>query len=333
LKQFNPLGTALVKETEWKAGDLLIQTELANTFMQIRDKGRAGFYEGEIADYIVAEMKRGSGLITKRDLCEYQSAWRKHVTGMYKGYKMITMPPPSNRGIALVQLLNAVAPYPISRWGHNRDSTVRLIVEAERRVYADRSEYLGDPDFYTVPKEQLLNYAYQQKRMETFSWDYATASSAVKPGRLVGKESEETTHYSIVDADGNAVSVTTTINLAYGSKVVVKGAGFLLNNEMDDFSVKPGSPNAFGVTGGIANAIAPGKRMLSSMTPTIIEKDKKLYMVVGTPGGSTIITSVFQTILNVLEFGQDMQQAVTSKRFHHQWFPDAVFTEENVFDA
>jgi len=333
LKQFNPLGTALVKETEWKAGDLLIQTELANTFMQIRDKGRAGFYEGEIADYIVAEMKRGSGLITKRDLFEYQSAWRKPVTGMYKGYKIITMPPPSSGGIALVQLLNAVAPYPISKWGHNRDSTVRLIVEAERRVYADRSEYLGDPDFYTIPKEQLLNYAYQQKRMETFSWDYATASSAVKPGRLVGKESEETTHYSIVDADGNAVSVTTTINLAYGSKVVVKGAGFLLNNEMDDFSVKPGSPNAFGVTGGIANAIAPGKRMLSSMTPTIIEKDKKLYMVVGTPGGSTIITSVFQTILNVLEFGQDMQQAVTSKRFHHQWFPDAVFTEENVFDA
>ncbi|WP_353132797.1 gamma-glutamyltransferase [Pseudopedobacter sp.] len=333
LKQFNPLGTALVKETEWKAGDLLIQTELANTFMQIRDKGRAGFYEGEVADYIVAEMKRGSGLITKRDLFEYQSAWRKPVTGMYKGYKIITMPPPSSGGIALVQLLNAVAPYPISKWGHNRDSTVRLIVEAERRVYADRSEYLGDPDFYTVPKEQLLNYAYQQKRMETFSWDYATASSAVKPGRLVGKESEETTHYSIVDADGNAVSVTTTINLAYGSKVVVKGAGFLLNNEMDDFSVKPGSPNAFGVTGGIANAIAPGKRMLSSMTPTIIEKDKKLYMVVGTPGGSTIITSVFQTILNVLEFGQDMQQAVTSKRFHHQWLPDTVFTEKDVFDV
>lgn len=333
LKQFNPLGTALVKETEWKAGDLLIQTELANTFMQIRDKGRAGFYEGEVADYIVAEMKRGSGLITKRDLFEYQSAWRKPVTGMYKGYKIITMPPPSSGGIALIQLLNAVAPYPISKWGHNRDSTVRLIVEAERRVYADRSEYLGDPDFYTVPKEQLLNYAYQQKRMETFSWDYATASSAVKPGRLVGKESEETTHYCIVDADGNAVSVTTTINLAYGSKVVVKGAGFLLNNEMDDFSVKPGSPNAFGVTGGIANAIAPGKRMLSSMTPTIIEKDKKLYMVVGTPGGSTIITSVFQTILNVLEFGQDMQQAVTSKRFHHQWLPDTVFTEKDVFDV
>lgn len=333
LKQYNPLGTALVKDAIWKRGDLLIQTELAHTFEQIRDKGRAGFYEGEVAEHIVAEMKRGNGLITKKDLTAYKSAWREPITGMYKGYKIITMPPPSSGGIALMQLFNSVAPYPVSKWGHNQDSTVRLIVEAERRVYADRSEYLGDPDFYTVPKKALLDYEYQQQRMKTFSWNYATASSAVKPGKLTGKESEETTHYSIVDKEGNSVSVTTTINLAYGSKVVVKGAGFLLNNEMDDFSVKPGSPNAFGVTGGAANAIAPGKRMLSSMTPTIIEKDKELYMVVGTPGGSTIITSVFQTILNVLEFGQDMQQAVSSKRFHHQWLPDEVFTEKQVFDT
>lgn len=331
-QKYNPKGTALVKDGEWKGGDVMVQSELAHTFELIRDKGRAGFYEGEVADHIVNEMNRGNGIISKEDLKNYQAVWREPITGNYKEYKIITMPPPSSGGIALMQLLNAVAPHPIAKWGHNQDSTVRLIVEAERRVYADRSEYLGDPDFYKVPKNALLNYDYQQKRMETMNWNKATLSSAIKPGKLI-KESEETTHYSIVDKKGNAVSVTTTLNGGYGAKVVVKGAGFLLNNEMDDFSVKAGSPNMYGVTGGVANSIEPGKRMLSSMTPTIIEKNKKLFMVVGTPGGSTIITSVFQTILNVLEFGQDMQQAVTSKRFHHQWLPDEVFTENQVFDT
>lgn len=331
--QYNPSGTALVKEQPWKAGDLLVQAELAHTFELIRDKGRAGFYEGEVAAHIVKEMQRGAGLISAKDLKDYDAKWRTPVTGKYKSYKLITMPPPSSGGIALMQLLQSVEPYPIASWGHNQDSTVRLIVEAERRVYADRATHLGDPDFYKVPQEQLLKPEYQKERMKTMSWDRATPSAELQAGTFNVKESEETTHYSIVDKEGNAVSVTTTLNGAYGSFVVVKGAGFILNDEMDDFSVKPGSPNKYGLVGGEANAIAPGKRMLSSMTPTILERDGKLYMVVGTPGGSTIITSVFQTILNVLEFGQSMQEAVSSKRFHHQWLPDEVYTEKDVFSS
>jgi gamma-glutamyltranspeptidase/glutathione hydrolase len=333
LVKYNPDGTALVKQDgEWTVGDQLVQPELAHTFELIRDKGRAGFYEGEVAAFTVKEMNRGGGIISAHDLKDYQAAWRNPIVGTYKNFKVITMPPASSGGIALVQLLNSVAPYPLSKWGHNQDSTVRLIVEAERRVYADRAAHLGDPDFYKVPQKGLLDYAYQQKRMSSLDWNKATPSSEINAGTPAPKESEQTTHYSIVDKEGNAASVTTTLNGAYGSRVFVKGAGYLLNNEMDDFSVKPGSPNMYGLVGGEANSIAPGKRMLSSMTPTIIEKEGKLYMVVGTPGGSTIITSVFQTILNVIEFGQSMQQAVTSKRFHHQWLPDVVDVEADVFD-
>jgi gamma-glutamyltranspeptidase/glutathione hydrolase len=242
------------------------------------------------------------------------------------------MPPPSSGGIALLQLLESVEKYPLQRWGFNTDSTVQLVVEAERRVYADRSKYLGDPDFFKVPVDTLLNPQYNASRMSTFTWAQATPSSSIGPGRIPGYESDQTTHYSIVDEDGNAVSITTTLNGGFGSKIFVKGAGFLLNNEMDDFSSKPGSPNMFGLVGGKANSIQPNKRMLSSMTPTIVEKSGKLYMVVGTPGGATIITSVFQTILNVLEFDQNMQQAVSSKRFHHQWLPDQVNTERGALD-
>jgi len=331
-EKFNPNGTDLVKKTgEWKAGDLLIQPELAHTLELIRDKGRAGFYEGEVAAYIVKEMQRGGGLISAADLKNYKASWREPVTGSYKGYKVITMPPPSSGGIALLQLLKSVESHPLSRWGFNADSTVQLMVEAERRVYADRAAHLGDPDFYKVPVKGLLDADYQPARMKDFRWDKATPSSEIKAGVPAYKESPETTHFSIVDKDGNAVSLTTTLNGSYGSLVAVKGAGFLLNNEMDDFSVKPGSPNMYGLVGGEANAIAPNKRMLSSMTPTILEKDGKLFMVVGTPGGSTIITSVFQTILNVLEFKQPMQEAVTSKRFHHQWLPDVVDIEKDAF--
>jgi len=242
------------------------------------------------------------------------------------------MPPPSSGGIALLQLLQSVEPYPLQRWGFNRDSTVQLMVEAERRVYADRAKYLGDPDFFKVPVDSLLNPAYIKMRMSSFSWAAATPSTSIQPGVFAGYESDQTTHYSIVDKEGNAVSITTTLNGGFGSKIFVKGAGFLLNNEMDDFSSKPGVPNMFGLVGGKANAIEPGKRMLSSMTPTIIEKDGKLFMVVGTPGGATIITSVFQTILNVTDFGMDMQQAVDAKRFHHQWLPDQVMIEHATFD-
>jgi len=332
--KFNPDGTAFINlEGTWKENDLLIQNELANTLKLIRDKGRAGFYEGDVAGFVVAEMQKGKGLITKEDLKNYHSAWRKPLTGNYRGYKIITMPPTSSGGIALIQLLHSVEPYPLKKWGHNSDSTVQLIVEAERRVYADRATHLGDPDFYNVPKNQLTSIQYNKNRMANFNWSRATPSSEVKAGDANVKEHEETTHFSIVDKEGNAVSITTTLNGSYGSLVVVKGAGFLLNNEMDDFSVKPGSPNMYGLVGGEANAIAPNKRMLSSMTPSIVEKDGKLFMVVGTPGGSTIITSVFQTIINVIDFEMPMQSAVAAKKFHHQWLPDEVFVEKDALDS
>jgi len=334
LMKFNPDGTAFINlESTWKENDLLVQKELAATLKLIQEKGRAGFYEGAVADSIVAEMQKGKGLITKADLKNYHSAWRKPITGNYRGYKIITMPPTSSGGIALVQLLQSVEPYPLKRWGHNSDSTVQVIVEAERRVYADRATHLGDPDFYNVPKNELLDENYNKKRMANFSWNAATPSSSVLAGEVKGKEHEETTHFSIVDKDGNAVSITTTLNGSYGSLVVVKGGGFLLNNEMDDFSVKPGAPNMYGLVGGEANAIAPNKRMLSSMTPSIVEKDGNLFMVVGTPGGSTIITSVFQTIINVIDFGMPMQGAVAAKKFHHQWLPDEVYVERDALDS
>jgi gamma-glutamyltranspeptidase/glutathione hydrolase len=329
-KRLNPGKHYFVKETPWQAGDILVQTDLAKTLQLISAKGRAGFYEGPVADALIAEMKSGNGLMTAADLKNYHSVWRKAITGKYKNYKVITMPPPSSGGIALVQLLQAVEKYPLHRWGYNTDSTVQLITEAERRVYADRSKYLGDPDFFKVPADSLLRPAYTSLRMSSFNWAQATPSSAIQPGSFVGYESDQTTHYSIVDQEGNAVSITTTLNGSFGSKIVVKGAGFLLNNEMDDFSSKPGTPNMYGLVGGKANSIQPGKRMLSSMTPTILEKDGQLFMVVGTPGGSTIITSVFQTILDVIEFDMNMQQAVAAKRFHHQWLPDEVYLEDNA---
>jgi gamma-glutamyltranspeptidase / glutathione hydrolase len=329
----NPDKNYLIKETPWQEGDLLVQEDLAKTLEQIRDKGREGFYDGIVADELVAEMQSGKGLISKEDLKNYHSVWRQPLIGTYKDYKLITMPPPSSGGVALLQLMQCVEKYPLCRWGFNSDSTVQLCVEAERRVYADRSKFLGDPDFFKVPVDSLLNPAYNASRMSNFNWDKATLSTDILPGKFAGYESDQTTHYSIVDKDGNAVAITTTLNGGYGSKIFVKGAGFLLNNEMDDFSSKPGVPNMFGLTGGKANSIQPNKRMLSSMTPTIVEKDGNLYMVVGTPGGSTIITSVFQTILNVVEFKQDLQQAVTSKRFHHQWLPDNVNIERGALDS
>ncbi|WP_454803936.1 gamma-glutamyltransferase [Mucilaginibacter phyllosphaerae] len=329
-KKYNTGKAYLVKTTPWQEGDTLIQHDLGATLALIRDKGRAGFYEGKVADMMIAEMKAGGGLFTKTDLQNYHAVWRKPVIGRYKNYKVITMPPPSSGGIALLQLLRSVEPYPLHRYGFNSDSTVQLIVEAERRVYADRSKYLGDPDFYKVPTDSLLRPKYIASRMQSFNWDAATPSTTIQPGTFIGYESDQTTHFSIVDKEGNAVSITTTLNDTFGSKIFVKGAGFLLNNEMDDFSAKPGVPNMYGLIGGKANSIQPGKRMLSCMTPTIVEKNGNLFMVVGTPGGSTIITSVFQTILNVIEFDMDMQQAVASKRFHHQWLPDEVYTEDNA---
>lgn len=314
----------LVREQQWQPGDTLRHPDLAKTLERIRDNGRDGFYAGETADLLVREMRRGNGIITHQDLQNYTAVWRKPVEGIYKGYKIISMAPPSSGGVALLQLLQMVAPYDLRSYGWQSTKTIQVITEAERRVYADRAKYLGDPDFVDVPVAELLDQEYLQQRMGSMTLEQATPSSAIAAGVLPVYESDQTTHFSIVDPNGNAVSITTTLNGGYGSKVVVEGAGFLLNNEMDDFSAKPGVPNMFGLVGGKANAIAPGKRMLSSMTPTILEKDGKLFMVVGTPGGSTIITSVFQTILNVLEHDMTMQEAVAAPRFHHQWLPDEI---------
>ncbi|MEI7585662.1 gamma-glutamyltransferase [Runella sp.] len=316
---------------EWKAGDLLVQKDLGKTLRRIQEKGRAGFYEGETAALLVAEMERGKGFITDEDLNQYHSAWRTPLVGQYKDYKLITMPPVSSGGVALLQLLKFVEPYPLKRWGWHADSTIQVMIEAERRVYADRAKFLGDPDFVKVPVRELISPDYLKQRWEDFDFNKASESKVVKGGYIPTYESLETTHFSIVDKEGNAVSVTTTLNGGYGSRVVVKGAGFFMNNEMDDFSIKPGVPNMFGLIGSEANAIAPSKRMLSSMTPTIVEKGKKLYMVVGTPGGSTIITSVFQTILNVLEHGMTMQESVNAFKFHHQWLPDKTTFESGAF--
>lgn len=333
LTKLNPLGTALLRENKWAEGDVLTQKELSNTLTLIKEQGRKGFYEGAVADSIVAEMQRGGGIISKQDLIAYKAVWRKPVTGKYRGYDVVTMPPPSSGGIALIQLLKSVEPFPLTKWGFNSDSTVQVMIEAERRVYADRAAHLGDPDFYAVPQAKLIEDSYVKQRMSTFNWQKASTSAEVSAGVIAPAEHEETTHFSIVDREGNAVAITTTLNGSYGAGIVVKGAGFLLNNEMDDFSVKPGAPNMYGLVGGEANAIAPGKRMLSSMTPAILAKDGELFMVVGTPGGSTIITSVFQTILNVVDFNMSMQSAVSAKKFHHQWLPDEVAVEDKALDS
>ncbi|WP_267740341.1 gamma-glutamyltransferase [Myroides injenensis] len=322
--KYNTKENVFTEKSQWNEGDLLVQKDLAETLIRIQKEKRKGFYEGQTAELLLAEMKRGNGMITAEDLKNYQAVWRTPVSGDYKGLKVISMPPPSSGGLALIALFQSIEKYPLKKWGFQSEKAIQVMVEAERRVYADRAAHLGDPDFYEVPQKQLLDKSYNVGRMESMSFDKATLSTAIQAGDLKGQESTETTHYCVVDKWGNAISATTTLNGAYGSKVVVGGAGFLLNNQMDDFSVKPGVPNMYGLVGGEANAIAPGKRMLSSMTPTILEKNGDLYMVIGTPGGSTIITSVFQAILNVVEFGMTMQEAVAAPRFHHQWLPDQI---------
>jgi len=318
---------------KWKAGDMVKNADIARTLERVRDQGKSGFYGGETANLIVAEMKRGGGIISKEDLANYEAVWRTPIEGSYRGYDFVSMPPPSSGGIALAQLLQSVEPYDLNEWGFHSQKAIHLIVEAERRAYADRAKHLGDTDFYDVPREGMLERSYQKARMADFDPTKATDSDAVSAGAPAPKESEETTHFSVVDANGNAVSITTTLNGGMGSKVFVGGAGFLLNNEMDDFSIKPGTPNMFGLVGGEANAIAPGKRMLSSMTPSLVTKDGELFMVVGTPGGSTIITSVFQTIINVIDFEMGMQEAVSAPRFHHQWLPNVVAMEKAGWDS
>ena len=312
------------------AGTQVQQPHLGATLMRIQARGKDGFYAGETADLIVAEMASGGGLITHEDLAAYAPKWKQPIRKEYKGYRLLSMPPSSSGGVALAQMAEMVEPYPLTEYGFQRTRSVQVIAEAMRRAYADRAEYLGDADFYPVPVDSLLSDDYLRERMADFRWDSAGTSTAIAAGQVAMKETFETTHISIVDSLGNAVSITTTLNGNFGSKVMVDGGGFFLNNEMDDFSAKPGVPNMFGLVGKEANAIQPGKRMLSSMTPTIVEKDGKLFMVLGAPGGSTIITAVFQTFLNVAEYGMDLPAAVDAPRFHHQWLPDEILYEADA---
>ena len=326
-ERYNTTLPAFVKkEGEWKAGDTLIQKDLAETLKRIQKQGAKGFYEGETAKLIVNEMERGAGIITANDLKQYKAVWRKPVEFSYRGHTILSMPPPSSGGILVHQMLAILEKYPLNNMGFQTAESVQLITEVERRAYADRAEHLGDPDFYKVPMKAMTSPDYLAKRMADYQSGVAGKSENIKPGTI--PESEETTHLSVVDADGNAVAVTTTLNGGYGSRTVVGGAGFLLNNEMDDFSIQPGVPNMYGAIGGKANAIAPGKRMLSSMTPTIVLKDGKTFMVVGTPGGTTIITSVLQSIINVIDFGMNASDAVNKPKFHHQWLPDQIDVEK-----
>ena len=331
--QINSHENAFVKKSNWKAGQKLKQKELAQVLRLIQKEGADGFYKGKTAELIVEDIKKGGGILSLEDLEKYQAKWRTPIVFDYKkNYKIITMPPPSSGGIVLAMLMQMLEDQLLEQMGFHSAAAVHIMAEAERRAYADRAKHLGDSDFYPVPIEAMLDKSYAKSRMRDFNAQKSTTSKQINAG-TPSKTSEQTTHYSIVDADGNAVSVTTTLNGNYGSSVVVKGAGIILNNEMDDFSAKPGSPNMFGLLGAEANAIQPEKRMLSSMTPTIVEKDGKLLLVVGTPGGATIITSVFQVIMNVIEFRQTLQDAVQSPRFHHQWLPDQIYHEKNCFDA
>jgi len=317
----------------FKENDTIKYPALAATLRRISKNGRDEFYKGETAQILVHYLQQKGAIITLEDLAKYEAKWRTPITFKYKNLKIISMPPPSSGGICLAEILKMIEPYNIAKMGHNSTEAIQVIVEAERRAYADRSVYLGDPDFIKIPVKELISEQYLKQRMANFSFEKATLSSEIKEGKVNYNESTETTHYSIVDQFGNAVAATTTINDAFGSKYYCDELGFFLNNEMDDFSAKPGEPNMFGLVGNQGNSIAPEKRMLSSMTPTIVEKNGKLFMVVGSPGGSTIITSVLQTILNVSQFKMSMQQAVNAPRFHHQWLPDVITFEPNTFDT
>lgn len=328
LKKYNSIMPVFVKTSPWKGGDTLIQTDLANTLKRIQKKGAAGFYEGETANLIVAEMKRGNGIISLEDLKNYKAKPRTPQVFNYKGYKIVGMGMPSSGGLLMAQMMKMIEGRGIDKMGFHSVQAVQLMTEVQRRAYADRAEYMGDADHYNVPVKMLASDKYLQERMKSYKTDKATPSTEIKPGEIMNAESEETTHLSVIDKAGNAISVTTTLNGGYGSRTVIGGAGFFLNNEMDDFSIKPGVPNMFGAVGGDANAIKAGKRMLSSMTPTLVLKDDKPFIVVGTPGGTTIPTQVFETLVNILEFNMSTEDAVYKPKFHHQWLPDRLDVEK-----
>lgn len=326
--EHNKIKTVFQKNEPWKQGDILVQKDLAEALKRIRKYGEKGFYEGKTAELIVAEMKRGNGIITLNDLKNYKVAERKPIVFDYKGNEVVSMPLPSSGGILLAQMLKMASYENLEKHQQNSAEAVQIMVEAERRAFADRAEFMGDPNFIEDKTQMLISDSYLKNRWKSFNKNLATPSSEV--GKIIPqpKESTETTHISIIDKEGNAVAITTTLNGYYGSKVVVAGAGFFLNNEMDDFSIKPGVPNMFGAVGGEANKIEPGKRMLSSMTPTIVLKNGKPYIVVGTPGGTTIPTSVYQSIVNVLDFKLNPNLSVNAPKFHHQWLPETIAVEK-----
>ncbi|MDF9798013.1 gamma-glutamyltranspeptidase/glutathione hydrolase [Catalinimonas alkaloidigena] len=333
-KAWNDADMILIKDSLWKQGDRLVQKDLAATLSRIRDQGRKGFYEGETAKLIVDEMQEGRGIISLEDLRNYQSVWREPIQGVYRdSFNIISMPPSSSGGIIIVQLLKGSNDYELKSLGHNTSESIHLMTELQRRSYADRAEHMGDLAYYDVPMDMLLDEAYIRERNASIDMNKATASEEIKAGEVDRIESLETTHFSIVDKEGNAVSITTTLVAYFGNKVMVDGAGFFLNNEMNNFSLKPGFPNIFGLIGGEANSIAPGKRMLSSMSPTIVEKNGDLFMVLGTPGGSTIINVIYQNIINVIDYGMTMQEAVNAKKTHSQWLPDRIVVEEGAIDS
>lgn len=319
-------------DADWVVSDTIKYPALAQTLETILKEGKDGFYKGKTAKILANFIQNNGGILSEEDLANYEAIWRTPIVFHYDDLKIISMSPPSSGGICLAQIMGMLEPYNLHELEHNSTEAIQLITEAERRAYADRSYYLGDPDFVDIPENRLLSQSYLNNRMSTFSFEQATPSSTLKHGNVELIESDETTHYSIVDSYGNAIAATTTLNGAYGSKLYCSELGFFLNNEMDDFSSKPGEPNMFGLIGAEANSIAPQKRMLSSMTPTIVEKNGEFYISVGTPGGSTIITCVLQTILNVHEFNMGMQEAINAPRFHHQWLPDEILMEPNKFD-
>ena len=324
-------GSNSLYSKQYKAGDTIINKMYANTLREIMENGADGFYKGPIAEDMIERISESGGIMTMEDLNEYKSVWRDPVRFKYKDYEIISMSFPSSGGVILGQMMKAIESYNLSDIEHNSPKYVQLLTEIERRAFADRSDLMGDPDFMKLPVYEFMDKNYVEDRMRNFSWDQATPSSKIKPGEITFNESYETTHFSIIDKEGNAVSVTTTLNNSFGSKVFVEDSGFFLNNEMDDFSSKPGYPNFFGVLGSEANSIQPKKRMLSAMTPTIVLKDNKPHLILGSPGGPSIITSVFQTILNVVEYGMTVTEAVSSPRFHHQWYPDLIVMEDEAY--
>ena len=321
MKNFTQNGGALEEGYFWK------QKDLANTLKAISKQGRAGFYEGKTAQLIVDEMQRGNGIISLEDLKSYQSHWREPLKGTYRDVEVISMPPSSSGGVLIIKMLNMLENFDLENLGWGSADHIHLLIEAERRAYADRAEHLGDTDFFEVPLKKLMDKEYAKLRFADFNKNKASDSNKIGPGSWP-KEGRDTTHYSVADKDGNVLSVTTTLNFSYGNKITVAGAGFLLNNEMDDFSTKAGEANAYGLLGNIANEVQPGKRMLSSMSPTIVNKEGKAFLVTGSPGGSTIITSTLQVIVNVVDFSMSLAEAVTAPRFHHQWQPDEVHYEQ-----